>query len=39
MSRLTRQTAALPEQERLPERILQFGDGNFLRGFVRNGPL
>lgn len=34
MSRLTRQTAALPEQERLPERILQFGDGNFLRGFA-----
>lgn len=34
MSRFTRQTAALPEQERLPERILQFGDGNFLRGFA-----
>ena len=39
MFRLTRQTAVLPEQERLPERILQFGDRNFLRGFVRNGPL
>lgn len=34
MALLTRQTAELPVREKLTERILQFGDGNFLRGFV-----